>query len=342
MQNAQQVNYFSMTKFILFLFIIISSLSLTSCESNSSNQEMTSFTNPIIKSNDFFDGSSWNDPHVIHDGNQFIMYASASKNFDGNVKIFRLISEDGIHWELSPTNAVLEKSVSGWDSHSVETPAVLLYEGQYHLFYTGYSGTPIETQYYKIGHATSSDGISWTKDATFLLESTNPLGAPNLDFNQFVVGEPGPVVFDGKIYLYFTALGANSSVGTTWQVIGLTIYDGTTWSTPQSVLEPDLDLYPRLSFIGYSTPNAVVKNDKIHLYYDVVADPWKQVKLHHAVSDDGISGWLQDASSLLNKEGFDWTQEEIRAPSALEYNEKLYLYFAGHTGTDLSIGLKKY
>lgn len=331
-----------MTKFILFLLTILGALNLTSCESSSSHQETIAFTNPIIKSNDFFSGSNWNDPHVMHDGNQFIMYASASKNFDGNVKIFRLISENGINWELSPTNAVLEKSVSGWDSHSVETPAVIQYEGKYHLFYTGYSGTFSETQFYKIGHATSMDGISWTKDATFLLESTDPSGVPNLDFNQFIVGEPGPVIFDGKIYLYFTAVGANTSVSTTWEVIGLTTYDGTTWSTPQSILEPDLTIYPRLSFYGYSTPNAIVKDGKVHLYYDVVADPWKQVKLHHAVSADGISGWLQDTSSLLNKEDFNWTQEEIRSPSALEYNEKLFMYFAGHTGTDLSIGLKTY
>ncbi len=332
--------YCSMAKFLLALSVIIGSLSATSCESNSPEKKTIPFTDRIIKSNDFFSGSNWNDPHVLYDGNQFVMYASASKNFDGNVKIYRLISEDGLSWELSPANAVLEKSMSGWDSHSVETPAVIQYGGQYHMFYTGYSGSFEETQYYKIGHATSVDGISWKKDSSFLLEPTDPLGAPNLDFNQFVVGEPGPVVFDGKIYLYFTALGANSSVSTTWQVIGLTTYDGSTWSAPQPVLEPDLNLYPRLSFFGYSTPNAIALDGKVHLYYDVVADPWKQVKLHHAVSDDGKSGWIQDTSSILNKEDFNWTQEEIRAPSILEQDGKKYLYFAGHTGADLSIGLK--
>jgi predicted GH43/DUF377 family glycosyl hydrolase len=296
--------------------------------------------NPFIQTGSYFTNSNWNDPHVIHDGTKFVMYASASQNFDGNVKIYRLISNNGTDWTLSPTTAVLEKSNAGWDSHSVETPSVVYYNSQYHMFYTGYSGTYKQTEFYKIGHATSLDGITWTKDGTFLLEPTNPSGSVNMDFNQFIVGEPGAVVFNGKIYLYFTAVGANVGVGTTLQVIGLTIFDGTTWSTKFSTIEPKQSIYPRSSYFGYSTPNAIVKNGKVHLYFDVIAEPWKQVKLHHAVSDNGVDGWTQDTASLLNKEDFSWTQEEIRSPSALEYNNKIYLYFAGHTGSNLGIGLK--
>jgi len=323
--------------------ITIAALSLLSCfQQKSSLADEISFANPLMKTGDYLSGSNWNDPHVLHDGTQFVMYASASQNFDGNVKIYRLVSSNGINWTLSPLTPVLEKSTAGWDSSSVETPAVVYYGGQYHMFYTGYSGTPAETQYYRIGHATSADGIAWTKDESFLLGPTDPTGAPNLDFNQYIVGEPAPVVFDNKIYLYFTAVGANSGVGTTLQVIGLSRYNGSTWTAPVSVLEPKQALYPRALYVGYSTPNAVLTGGKIHLYFDVIAEPWKQVKIHHAVSDDGVGSWTQDSSPLLNKEDFDWTTEEIRSPSALIYNGKLYLYVAGHTGSNLAIGMKVY
>jgi predicted GH43/DUF377 family glycosyl hydrolase len=326
----------------VLVFLICGATLFSGCSDDApSSGGSPSFSNPIITTDDFFAGSNWNDPHVIHDGTRFVMYASASVNFDGNVKIYRLTSPDGIGWTLDPASAVLEKSASVWDSHSVETPAVVYYNGGYHLFYTGYSGTYAQSQYFKIGHAVSADGISWTKDASFLLEPTDPTGAVNFDFNQFIVGEPAPVVFNGKIYLYFTAVGASVTVGTTWQVIGLATYDGTSWTAPQKVLEPDLAQYPRASYVGYSTPNAVLRDGKIHLYYDVVADPWKQVKIHHAVSDDGLA-WTQDTSALLDQSDFSWTAAELRSPSALPFNGKLYLYFAGHAGTDLSIGLRIY
>lgn len=318
-------------------------IAVNSC-SDESNDKMAlpSFTNPLIQTDSLFSGSNWNDPHVLHDGTQFVMYASASKNFDFNIKIYRLVSQNGIHWTLSPSTAVLERSATGWDSVSVETPAVVHYAGEYHMFYTGYNGQYFESQYYRIGHATSNDGIAWVKDSTFLLGPTDPAGPVNLDFHQFVVGEPGPVVFNNKLYLYFTAVGGNVGVGTTLQVIGLMTFDGVTLTPPVPVLEPDQSLYPRSTYFGYSTPNAIVRDGKMHLYFDVAEDPFKQVKIHHAVSADGISNWVQDTTSILNREDFAWTAEEILAPSPILFNNWLYLYFSGHASGNLGIGLKIY
>jgi hypothetical protein len=172
----------------------------------------------------------------------------------------------------------------------------------------------------------------------------NPLWKdPNLDFNQYITAEPAPVVFNDKIYLYFTAVGANTNVNTTLQVIGLTTYNGSTWTQAESVLEPDQTIYPRSTYIGYSTPNAIVTSGKIHLFFDIVkAEPWQQVMIHRAVSADGKSGWLHDSAPLLAKENYSWTEAEIRSPSALVHENKLYLYFAGHRALDLAIGLEIY
>jgi sucrose-6-phosphate hydrolase SacC (GH32 family) len=283
--------------------------------------------------------ADWNDPSVIKVGNQYWMYASSDDNFDINVKIYRLVSSDGLNWTLNPSTPVLDAdpSASAWDHRSVETPSVVYFNGQYHMFYTGYPVTYTDVNAYRIGHATSSDGISWTRDPNNpVVAPTDPGGTtPNLDFNQWITAEPAAVVFNNKIYLYFSAVGANASVGSTLQVIGLTTStDGNSWTTAQSVLTPDQAQYPRtggtIDWLGYSTPSASVLNGQVHLFFDVVQNsPWKQLRLHHAKSANGTSNWTQDSSAMFSNTDFTWTDDEIRSPNALLDGTVLHLWFAG-------------
>lgn len=288
-------------------------------------------SNPILGMGDLIAGANWNDPHVLKVGNQFIMYASADTNFGENIKIYRLISSNGKDWTLSPSTAVFEKSPdpAAWDRKSTETPAVVYFKGLYYLFYIGYPITLTDSSSYKVGYATSPDGITWTRQAPYL-SPTNPSGPPDLNFMQYVVGEPAPIVFNDKIYLYFTALGAHMSVNSTLFTIGLiTSDDGVSWSAPQMVLEPDQGLYPRSSWMGYSTPHAAVLNNQVHLFFDVALDPFKQVKLHHAVSNDGINSWTHDSTSIFNAAQFPWTDDQINGPAVLLDGTNLYMWFAG-------------
>ncbi len=276
----------------------------------------------------FFSGSNWNDPHVIKVGSQFVMYASADVNFTKNIKIYRLVSNDGVNWNLSPQNAVFERpsSPSEWDSESVETPAVVYFKNQYYLFYTGYDDQTDPTSY-SIGYATSPDGISWTRRGLVIAPS-NPSGIPDLNFRQYVVAEPAPVVFNGELYLYFAAQGANMDLGTTLFSFGLiTTSDGQNWSAPLQVLKPDQTLYPRSIWHGYSTPHAQVFDNKVHLYFDVAKDPFKQERLHHASSSDGKTNWSLDSEHLLSIQQIPWADDQINGPSVLVDKNILYLWF---------------
>jgi len=298
--------------------------------------------NPLLTTGSYFSNSNWNDPSILKIANTYIMYASADINFSQDIKIYRLTSSDGKNWSLNPSSAVFTKSagVADWDRKSVETPSVVFFKNKYHLFYTAYPTSLNIVTDYKIGHATSNDGISWIRDATYLLAPTDPTGAVNLDFNKFAVAEPGAVVFNNKIYVYFTAIGADVGVGTTLQTIGvITSSDGSTWSSPVQVLKPEQTLYPRASYKGYSTPDAVVINNKVHLFFDVAEDPFKQVKIHHAVSTDGITNFTQDNQAIFDRSMFTFTKDEVQSPSPLLDGTNLKLYFSGHTGLDLSIGL---
>jgi len=333
----------------LFLVSIISA----GCSGGSSSATMSCFvpyaSNPILTRDSLFTGSDWNDPSVIKVGNQYVMYASSDNNFDLNIAIYRMVSNDGLNWTLSPATPVFaaDPNALAWDHRATETPAVVYFNGMYHMFYTGYPVAYTDAYSYRIGHATSADGINWTRDPNNpIVSPADPYNTtPDLSFDQWVAAEPAAVVFNNNIYLYFTAIGANLGVNNTLEVIGLTTSsDGTSWSTPQSVLEPDQTLYPRTgNWLGYSTPMAAVFNGQMHLYFDVVQEmpSWTQVRIHHASSSDGISNWTQDRSPIFKRSNFNWTSSQIRSPTVLLDGTTLYLWFAGDNNSTLGIGEAK-
>lgn len=298
---------------------------------------------PLMKSGDYFSGSNWNDPHVLKVGKQYWMYASSGTG-NGEVAIYRFITSDLTSaWKLSPKTPVFTKGAgpTDWDSQAVETPSVVSFKNKYYLFYTGYTNQS-DVKTYKIGYATSTDGINWTRAPNVYLAPTDPNGSPNNQFNQYAVAEPGAVVFNNKIYVYFSAVGANSSVQTTLQTIGLiTTSDGVSWSSVQQVLLPDQSIYPRSQhWTGYSTPHAAVINSQMHLFFDVANDAlsWTQLRLHHAVSTDGINAWIQDQSATLGTSQFNWASREVRAPAVFLEGSSLHYWFGADQGSILSIG----
>lgn len=59
-------------------------------------------------------------------------------------------------------NPVLDKGAAGaWDDYCVADPHVIWFRGKFHIYYAGCTSDWL----WKVGHATSLDGISWTKDA---------------------------------------------------------------------------------------------------------------------------------------------------------------------------------
>jgi hypothetical protein len=120
--------------------------------------------------------------------------------------------------------------------------------------------------------------------------------------------------------------------------IGLTTSaDGSTFDTPRRVLSQDESLFPpSKGYAGYATVSAVAYQGRVHLFYNVVSNPQlsgsdiEQVALHHAVSDNGVSGWRQDPRPIFVRSDFDWTEGGIISPSVIIENGKVRMWFAGH------------
>jgi predicted GH43/DUF377 family glycosyl hydrolase len=274
---------------------------------------------------------------VLKVGAQYWMYASSNMGLTAPpspVQIYRFTSSDAASWTLDPATPVLTVSVGQWDQGGNETPAVVSFGGKYHMFWTGYPDAwpNLNGFNFRIGHAVSSDGIAWTKDASFLLGPSGVSGA----FDEFVVAEPGPVVFNDMLYLYFTAVGVDPALAASLQTIGVvTSTDGLAWSQPALAFKPDQTVYPRGSnWVGYSTPNAAVIGGMVHVFVDVAndhnqPDGWTQEAVHHAYSADGLTVWVQDSAPLRSLTDFTWTAREIRSPAAFLDGTTLRLYFAG-------------
>jgi len=105
-------------------------------------------------------------PSVLYnpDSSRYEMWFSAfmGPNSDWSVRPYRIgfaHSPDGINWTKHPT-PVLEPDPGTWDEATVEMSMVIREEGQYKMWYTGWTGNIAGAG---IGYATSPDGIKWTK-----------------------------------------------------------------------------------------------------------------------------------------------------------------------------------
>lgn len=294
--------------------------------------------NPVIRGGDFFDKSLWNDPCVLKTGDGYVMYMTSSTKepFKPPVLPFRAISKDGVKWRLQPNAPLMD--TSGTPFVSMETPSVVFYKNEYHMYYSGVHRAG-NVPAMEIGHATSSDGIHWRKDPKPVITSSGNVH----EWTGFAVAEPGAIVYNGRIYVYFAALGQRPS-GSPPQLqnIGLaTSSDGTTFDAPRIALAQSKTYPPEAGYPGYSTPSALVDGKTVHLFYDVVhfqknAKPeWRQVAIQHAVSTDGGLSFVEDRGTVLRREDTSWARTgELNGPAALIDGDEVKLWFGSHAGYD--------
>jgi predicted GH43/DUF377 family glycosyl hydrolase len=291
-------------------------------------------TNPVIKAGDFRSKALWNDPCVLLVDGQYIMYMTTSTEvpFKAPVLPFRAVSRDARSWSLSPQTPLM--TVEGTPYVSIETPSVVRFHGSYHMFFTGIYKTP-EPAPMAIGHAVSDDGIHWIVTTQPVINATGNVN----DWNGYLVDEPGAVVHNDQIYVYFSAVRARpSGEPPQLQTIGLaTTMDGITFQPAVEVLAQSALYPPEKGFTGYSTPEAFELGGRLHLFYDVAlfhrnGDPdWQQVALHHAVAtSDSATEFVEDRAPMLTRDDFRWTSGEIFAPAALVDGQTLRLWFGGH------------
>ena len=121
--------------------------------------------------------SAWDGGRIAHVSVLFVngTYQMWYNGVDGlnDNRIGYATSPDGIRWTKYAANPVVDLGSAGaWDDHEVMHPYVLLDGSTYRMYYNGFGN-----QLQRIGLATSTDGIKWTKHPANPLLAPGPLGA---------------------------------------------------------------------------------------------------------------------------------------------------------------------
>lgn len=265
------------------------------------------------------DNRDSHDPTVISDGNSHEMwYVSSTGGGSSDFKIQRAVNTTGT-WTNNPVQPILSPSQNWWDSEGLSSPFVLKTPDGYKMWYSA-----LKNVYWRIGYATSPDGINWTPYA----------GNPIIDLSGQGKHADGPsVIYNGTDYeMFFHGVDGDLSYTTSSDGI-------TNWSTPVKVLTRDAGTFDSQSMNG---PSALrLPNGTTLLYYGGLGTlggvtAWRiglaadgpiqiptptPIPVTKVVLVPGLAGsWNQDALLLCKDSGYSggWTSwkksDEIYLP----------------------------
>lgn len=173
--------------------------------------------NPVI-SRLQSDNKDTHDPTVIYDpdNQQYVMWYVASENGGtSNFHIYRSISFDGINWITNPQQPVYS-GIQQWDINSVSGPHVVkINSNLYKMWYIA-SGT----QNWRIGYATSTDGINW------IPYESNPIFPAIYEWEGINFGSPSVLLNGSNYEIYYLTSGGNISASVNFG----TSIDGINWN----------------------------------------------------------------------------------------------------------------
>lgn len=180
-----------------------------------------------------FDAARMDTPCLLHDGTTYhLYYAGLNAASGGAWRLGKATSTDGLTWTKVPgaagLNAVLGLGAAGtFDDAHVWSCSVMKDGNTWTLWYAGYDGTN-----WRIGRATSTDGLAWTRDAANPVLNTPVVS--HYDFNP--AAAPASRIWSpsvariGATYYMLYAGSPNPATGT-YTLIGLaTSRDGRVWS----------------------------------------------------------------------------------------------------------------
>ncbi|GBD36568.1 hypothetical protein HRbin36_01693 [bacterium HR36] len=126
------------------------------------------------------DGFRWSEPMRVYEDhadpkvvrvaeNKFYLYYcdGGKVTKDGKqvweFKNYMAVSEDGIKWKKLPDPVLPLGPKGSWDEHSHACPCVLKLPDGFHMFYLGSGTYKGRGPAWRVGHATSPDGLKWTR-----------------------------------------------------------------------------------------------------------------------------------------------------------------------------------
>ncbi len=262
------------------------------------------------------------DPVVLKFKGRYLMYYSKQRfqnTKDGmqgwNIGIAE--SKDLYNWkkiaEINPEASYEQKGLCA--------PGAMIKDGQVHLFYQTYGNGPKDA----ICHAWSSDGISFTRNAS------NPIFSPSGAWTNGRAIDAEIYFYKKQYFLYFAtrdAAGKIQKQGVAVAAAG-TDFKRAGWKQATN----DAILAPKLDWEGDCIEGASIirKNNKLYMFYAGNYNNMPQ-QIGIAESKDGIH-WkrLSDLPFLKNGEAGTWNSSESGHPGIFEDEDgQTYLFYQGN------------
>jgi predicted GH43/DUF377 family glycosyl hydrolase len=259
---------------------------------------------------------------VINDQGIYKMWYTGGRSTFSDVHIGYATSLDGINWEKYSGNPVLSPTSGTFDAGGLGTCAVIFDEGMYKMWYLGFPTNADDN--WRIGYATSPDGINWTKQ-----NQNNPvldIGAAG-EWDDHKVGHPA-VIKDGSVYkMWFHGgrqPGAQGSIGyaTSTDGINWTKYDDPSTTNPpyaesDPVLNGDSGMWDETVV---QQPNVILNNSLFEMWY--AGNIGSTQSIGYATSSDGIE-WAKHPSPVLTETSF------LLAPWVIYSNQVYRMWYTG-------------
>jgi predicted GH43/DUF377 family glycosyl hydrolase len=219
-------------------------------------------------------------------------------------------SNDGNNWTRPYPNPVLSPGTPGsWDDLAVHPGAVIYENGNYYMFYSGWSDP---NGRWDVGYAESADGINWNKHPTPVLMGTSGW--------EYQVGPSSVIKVDNTYYMYYYMRNLSN------RRIGLAIStDRINWTR-----------YPGNPILTYDEPweeggvhyPAVYKNNEqyVMIFMNAFGTGFGKASSVNAIN------WIKDESNpffTMSETYNHWAQFRIGYQSYIKMNNKDRIYYTG-------------
>ncbi len=211
-------------------------------------------------------------------------------------------------WDRCSSNPVVPPSGSGWKSRWTANPDIIKLKDKSILYYRGNGLIPDTDGFYH-----DRIGASEIKNIISLRELNDGIHIIDVgeegSFDCDHVLDPAAVVFNDRIFLYYSAIGSGPDS------IGL------------AVSEDGSNFIKNGRIMNGSAPEAVIYNDRLYLFYQKANNG--VFDLHLAVSGDGINFDNVQPEPVLEKKENSWDSFSITTARVLEHEGTYYMLYGG-------------
>ncbi len=256
------------------------------------------------------------------------LYVYMTPTSGGEIQITVIWGSPRFRWKMSVENPVLKQTVGSWDQghYYFDDPCVLKINGVYHMWYSsGYDLSISKVETLWVAHASSLDGIHWSK--------TGPVFSPGTPGSWRDKGAISPcILYDGGIYkMWF--VGTKNPLQYQNGIGYATSADGLKWEvSPQPVI-------PLSSTIGATWNPFVVKKD--NLYYLFMGVSGSATVYSNDVvlmtSPDGIT-WQNRGVVLSARKDLTWQRSGILPCNVLFDENRFKMFFTAMDGQTFTLG----